>query len=703
MPNSRLWIQKKQRHRAATTLLLASALISTAHGQSEPARHALLIGINEYTSPAILDLRGAVNDVTMVRRILLTRFGVAEQDIVMLTDEQATREHILAALDELAGRVGEDDFVYIHYSGHGSQVRDANGDEEDGWDETILPHDAREEGVPDIIDDEFESAFARLRTRNAFIVFDSCHSGTVTRSPTPVRPRFAPPDERADLYRRFAARTREVVLVEELPHVLMTGAPAGEEALDGPVDGGWYGLFSYALARSLDGLGPSATPADLHASSVLELRRIQEQLFTRAPEPQLEAPEGRLLTPLVRVASPGAQTAHTESSAAPGAHTEAPVRRAWLEIERVDADHVRLLDGAQLNANPGSFWGIYAAAETQFDFGNAIALGLVEELQGGDALLALQVVRGDLPRGGRAIALAAPDLSGRIPVRLEAREDRRARLQRALAAELPQLEFVGAGQFARFVVVDDRDAWHIRDAAGLQTALSFRDTDDATLARQLARVFATSATATALLGLDNPAARIRLWAEVVTDGAELSASGQTPPPAPVYTVRNDDDARSAHNSLVLQIRADRDVYLTIVDVDTEGGVNLLFPNDYQLIGFLPDGFVRANTVVRIPDSIGASNRAGFHWDYAPPAGTDTVRVFATTELKLAETIRRLAREARQRHEAIGELRSALVAQAVRGIRVVADEGAPATESGRLEQDDAAGDWTAASVIIEVQQ
>jgi hypothetical protein len=164
-----------------------------------------------------------------------------------------------------------------------------------------------------------------------------------------------------------------------------------------------------------------------------------------------------------------------------------------------------------------------------------------------------------------------------------------------------------------------------------------------------------------------------------------------------FEIRVTGEARSERNSLILEVRVDRDAYLTIVDVDTEGGVNLLFPNDYQTSSYLANGFVRADALERIPDSLEERNRAGFHWDYAPPEGRDTILVFAATDLAVAETIRSLAKQAREAPEVLGDLRSALVAPAIRGIRVVASDESESIDAGAPSPD-----WTSASITVDVR-
>ena len=110
--------------------------------QTTPKKHALLIGINSYPNLTKFEqLDGCVNDARLVGEILHNRFGFADADITRLIDEEATRDGVLGALELLYEQVGKDDIVVFHYSGHGSQMTDREGDEPDGLDETIVPHD----------------------------------------------------------------------------------------------------------------------------------------------------------------------------------------------------------------------------------------------------------------------------------------------------------------------------------------------------------------------------------------------------------------------------------------------------------------------------------------------------------------------------------------------------------------------------------
>ena len=94
------------------------------------ARKALLIGINRYRIPGA-DLRGCVNDVTNLSRVLVDLCGFAKGDIKVLIDENATQVAMQKGIRALVSGGRKGDVLLLHYSGHGANVPDADGDEAD--------------------------------------------------------------------------------------------------------------------------------------------------------------------------------------------------------------------------------------------------------------------------------------------------------------------------------------------------------------------------------------------------------------------------------------------------------------------------------------------------------------------------------------------------------------------------------------------
>lgn len=140
---------------------------------------AYLFGLN-YASDGAARLHGCVNDVRNMERYLTEQHNIS---CTVATDEDPnglTGLELLQTLNEAAiASYSEDlDFVWIHYSGHGTYVVDRTGDEADGRDECLVPSDYRTRGV--VSDDLINRVFARFnpRTRVVF-VFDCCHSGTI--------------------------------------------------------------------------------------------------------------------------------------------------------------------------------------------------------------------------------------------------------------------------------------------------------------------------------------------------------------------------------------------------------------------------------------------------------------------------------------------------------------------------------------------
>jgi hypothetical protein len=113
--------------------------------------------------------------------------GFEDENITILMDDGAhtepTYKNILAAYHELVSSAKAGDAIFCHYSGHGGKVRDDDGDEADGYDETLVPVDFNAAGQ--IRDDDIFSALIGPMPAGVTLtsVMDCCHSGTVLDLP----------------------------------------------------------------------------------------------------------------------------------------------------------------------------------------------------------------------------------------------------------------------------------------------------------------------------------------------------------------------------------------------------------------------------------------------------------------------------------------------------------------------------------------
>ena len=163
---------------------------------------ALLIGINRYADNNFTDLQGAVRDAHNMRRLLIRHLGYTSDQVRVLADQDATRDGIIDGVrDWLLKGTRPGARAMLYFAGHGYFQPDDNGDEQDGYDEVLVPHDARlvsDEGRPMKIanlirDDEVGALLDELENRRVQLIVDSCHSGTMTRSlaPPAADPRYA--------------------------------------------------------------------------------------------------------------------------------------------------------------------------------------------------------------------------------------------------------------------------------------------------------------------------------------------------------------------------------------------------------------------------------------------------------------------------------------------------------------------------------
>jgi hypothetical protein len=140
----------------------------------------LIFGLN-YKHCAQGQLDGCINDAKLIKQFLESCLKIKCKIFTDDIDLKSTSGiGILSILYETAvlSKKNNLDFVWIHYSGHGSYVPDTNLDEDDGLDECLVPSDYETNGM--VVDDHICSVLSHFNKHTKVVcVFDCCHSGTM--------------------------------------------------------------------------------------------------------------------------------------------------------------------------------------------------------------------------------------------------------------------------------------------------------------------------------------------------------------------------------------------------------------------------------------------------------------------------------------------------------------------------------------------
>lgn len=174
-----------------TILLISFVLFVSAAAAATSvfgADRALIIGIDRYKT--VSDTPGSVADAEAIATLMQRKYKFSKNSILILRGGEATAERIKGEIQTwLVDGTNPGDRVFFFYSGHGGQVDDEpNGDEEDGLDEVLAPYDVyagseKDQPAGFIRDDEINLFLLKLSGRRVVMAFDSCHSGTISRSP----------------------------------------------------------------------------------------------------------------------------------------------------------------------------------------------------------------------------------------------------------------------------------------------------------------------------------------------------------------------------------------------------------------------------------------------------------------------------------------------------------------------------------------
>ena len=586
-----------------------------------PDRHALIVGIDRYSKfEEQYQLAGCVNDARLIKSILVDHFGFSDSNITELHDAAASQQGILQAMDQLAERIAQDDIVVFHFSGHGARRTSSNPDEGSGLDSTIVPADSgRVDPFPnlDIVDDEIGEWIERLarRTANITLIFDCCHSGTITRDVSGARVRGVPADRRSLTAMGVAPEarpTRRGVAGSGQDRyrscVVMSGCRDDEYSHEYSFDQGGEsvrsGALTHFLTRALLRARPGTTYRDV-------FEQARQDVNTHFPQqhPQIEGTQDREIF---------------------GTRDLEPLR--FLPLTAIDGDTATLGGGAAHGLLVGSVWTAYPPGTKKSR--DAAPLATIEIVKVGALTATGRVLDGAaaLTVGARCVETAQSarqfilridlgTLEETLAAPLRARLSESRLLEPADNAETADLrmQHLAPGQAAPVDTADPTPVasarWAVIDRSGI-LAMPLRAVEDEGAIDALVDNLESIARFRNALALDNPGSALAVDFNIYRVAAD-----ETLEPA-----NGGDFEFREGDRLAFEIvnREQRNVFVSVLDFGLTGRISLVYPQSRAGEMIAPGKTLRIG--------LGAHRMTlGIPKGFEGKLGTETLKAFISTE------------------------------------------------------------------------
>jgi uncharacterized caspase-like protein len=282
---------------------------------------AVIIGINKYKNAPQLNY--AVTDANSVVETL-KQLGFPSQNILVLLDEQATKQHIEQVLYGTLRQTTADDRLFVFFAGHGLTVSLPRGGEE-GY---LLPVDGdpKDLALTAISMEDVQRIARRIAAKHILFAVDACYSGfAITRDV---------PSAKVDaLY--LEAMTREPAVQ------IITAGRKGEPVLEEQ----GHGLFTRRLIQGIMGLADAdqiGVITALELATWVESRVIRDSRNRQHPQYSRLDGEGQFVFVVPR-------REETPAASAPGNLTE-EVRRLAEEVERLKREKTLIDEQRKIEA-----------------------------------------------------------------------------------------------------------------------------------------------------------------------------------------------------------------------------------------------------------------------------------------------------------------------------------------------------------------
>lgn len=248
-----------------SVLILSMSFLSGSFSQIKPPRksttRAVLIGISDYKYDKVVDLKYADADVKAFRDYLRRQKDLPDQQIRLLTNEQATKAAIIEALQWLLDESRKGDQAIIYFSGHGDKEVDV---EELSF---LLAYDTPQVAYgPGAIDlrvlEDFIRKLSEDKQSEVIVIADACRSGNLIGGGAI----------------NGSQLTNAALTARAFNEVRLLSCQSDEYSKEGTEWGDGRGAFSFHLVNGLVGL------ADGNANEKIELREIRAYLQEVVPQ-----------------------------------------------------------------------------------------------------------------------------------------------------------------------------------------------------------------------------------------------------------------------------------------------------------------------------------------------------------------------------------------------------------------------------------
>ncbi|KAI1460608.1 putative caspase [Annulohypoxylon moriforme] len=249
--------------------------------------HAILIGIDTYPNGPLLS---CVNDVSMIKNLLETKLNsvniqafTASHEVHLDQARPPTRDNIISALEDTTSRASRGEYVYIHFSGHGTRRDHGLKYSNLSTGDLSLVVLDRDDGCEDFLSGPRLAGLIKAMVQKGLVVtlvLDCCFSASVYRNSDWNDFRYLPYNSRTSLVDRHTSPSdnatgsaqrntsmqdnwllnpdQYAILAACGPH---ENAKGGSEKKEG---GKLYGALSYFLSKVLSDYGMRKRHIDLH-------------------------------------------------------------------------------------------------------------------------------------------------------------------------------------------------------------------------------------------------------------------------------------------------------------------------------------------------------------------------------------------------------------------------------------------------------